>query len=110
MFGFFFSFLEKQHYRESYISDDLDLDPQGSEGSPGLSRHSTSSSGIEADARQHSICAEMVSMGDEGHQQAEKCFSSAASRGSSCTSGFDTSSKARIEDEGWQEEGETILK
>uniref|UniRef100_I3JTU9 FERM domain containing 1 n=1 Tax=Oreochromis niloticus TaxID=8128 RepID=I3JTU9_ORENI len=74
---------EKQHYRESYISDDLDLDPQGSEGSPGLSRHSTSSSGIEADARQHSICAEMVSMGDEG---------------------FDTSSKARIEDEGWQEE------
>lgn len=95
---------EKQHYRESYISDDLDLDPQGSEGSPGLSRHSTSSSGIEADARQHSICAEMVSMGDEGHQQTEKCFSSAASRGTSCTSGFDTSSKARIEDEGWQEE------
>ncbi|XP_030603917.1 FERM domain-containing protein 6 [Archocentrus centrarchus] len=95
---------EKQHYRESYISDDLDLDPQGSEGSPGLSRHSTSSSGIEADARQHSIYTEMVSMGDEGHRQAEKCFSSAASHGSSCTSGFDTGSKARIEDEGWQEE------
>lgn len=95
---------EKQRYRESYISDDLDLDPQGSESSPGLSRHSTSSSGIEADARQHSIYTEMTSMEEEGHQQAEKCFSSAASQGSSCTSGFDTGSKARIEDEGWQEE------
>ncbi|XP_047459940.1 FERM domain-containing protein 6 isoform X2 [Mugil cephalus] len=90
---------EKKCYRESYISDDLDLDPQGSESSPGLSRHSTSSSGIEADARQHSINAEMVSMEEEGQQQTEKCFSSATSQGSSCTSGFDTGSKARIEDE-----------
>lgn len=102
--------LEKQHYRESYISDDLDLDPHGSEGSPGLSRHSTSSSGIEADARQHSIYTEMVSTGDEGHRQAERCFSSATSQGSSCTSGFDTGSKARVEDDGWQEEGETIVR
>ncbi|KAM9364252.1 FERM domain-containing protein 6 [Pholidichthys leucotaenia] len=94
---------EKQRYRESYISDDLDLDPPGSESSPGLSRHSTSSSGIEADARQHSICAEMVFVEGEGQQRAQKCFSSAASQGSSCTSGFDTGSKARIEDE-WQEE------
>ncbi|XP_028279863.1 FERM domain-containing protein 6 [Parambassis ranga] len=95
---------EKQRYRESYISDDLDLDPPGSESSPGLSRHSTSSSGIEADARQHSIHAEMASMEEEGHPQAEKCFCSAASQGSSCKSGFDTGSKARVEDEGWQEE------
>ncbi|XP_008276961.1 FERM domain-containing protein 6 isoform X2 [Stegastes partitus] len=56
---------EKKCYRESYISDDLDLDPPGSESSPGLSRHSTSSSGIEADARQHSIYAEMASMEEE---------------------------------------------
>ncbi|XP_034538151.1 FERM domain-containing protein 6 [Notolabrus celidotus] len=95
---------EKKGYRESYISDDLDLDPQGSESSPGLSRRSTSSSGIEADARQHSLSAEMTSMEEDGQQQAEKCFSSATSRGSSCTSGFDTGSKTRMEDEGWQEE------
>lgn len=95
---------EKKRYRESYISDDLDLDPPGSESSPGLSRHSTSSSGIEADARQHSISTEMASMEEEGQRQAEKYFSSAASGGSSCTSGFDAGSKARIEDEGWQEE------
>lgn len=95
---------EKKRYRESYISDDLDLDPPGSESSPGLSRHSTSSSGIEADTRQHSISAEMASMEEEGQRLAEKCFSSAASHGSSCTSGFDGGNKARIEDEGWQEE------
>ncbi|XP_037637563.1 FERM domain-containing protein 6 [Sebastes umbrosus] len=95
---------DKKRYRESYISDDLDLDPPGSESSPGLSRHSTSSSGIEADARQHSISTEMASMEEEGQRQAEKCFRSAASRGSSCTSGFDAGSKAQIEDEGWQEE------
>lgn len=101
-----FFILEKKRYRESYISDDLDLDPQGSESSPGLSRHSTSSSGIEADARQHSISTEMASMEEEGQRRAEKCFSSGASHGSSCTSGFDAGSKARIEDEGWREDGE----
>ncbi|XP_039996111.1 FERM domain-containing protein 6 [Xiphias gladius] len=95
---------EKKRYRESYISDDLDLDPPGSESSPGLSRRSTCSSGIEADARQHSISTEMASMEEEGQRQGEKCFSSAASHGSSCTSGFDAGSKAQIEDEGWQEE------
>uniref|UniRef100_UPI0037E95189 FERM domain-containing protein 6 n=1 Tax=Semicossyphus pulcher TaxID=241346 RepID=UPI0037E95189 len=95
---------EKKRYRESYISDDLDLDPPGSESSPGLSRRSTSSSGIEADARQHSLSTEMASMEEEGQQRVEKCFSSATSRGSSCTSGFDAGSKARMEDEGWQEE------
>ncbi|XP_060895555.1 FERM domain-containing protein 6 [Labrus mixtus] len=95
---------EKKRYRESYISDDLDLDPPGSESSPGLSRRSTSSSGIEADARQHSLSTEMTSMEEEGHRQVEKCFSAATSRGSSCTSGFDAGSKGRMEDEGWQEE------
>ncbi|XP_029030989.1 FERM domain-containing protein 6 [Betta splendens] len=92
---------EKKRYRESYISDDLDLDPPGSESSPGLSRHSTSSSGIEADARQHSISTEMASMEEEGQHQIQKCFSS---DGSSCNSGLDSSCKAQIEDEGWQEE------
>lgn len=95
---------EKKRYRESYISDDLDLDPPGSESSPGLSRRSTSSSGIEADARQHSLSAEMASMDEEGQMRAENCFSSAASHGSSCTSGIEAGSKARIEDDEWQEE------
>uniref|UniRef100_A0AAZ3P234 FERM domain-containing protein n=1 Tax=Oncorhynchus tshawytscha TaxID=74940 RepID=A0AAZ3P234_ONCTS len=88
---------EKKRYRESYISDDLDLDhPGGSEGgSPGLSRHSTSSSGIEADrdaTQQHSsISMEMASMEEETElrKRMVKCFSSAASHGKE-----------------WQEEGE----
>uniref|UniRef100_A0A665X6Q7 FERM domain containing 1 n=1 Tax=Echeneis naucrates TaxID=173247 RepID=A0A665X6Q7_ECHNA len=87
---------EKKRYRESYISDDLDLDPPGSESSPGLSRHSTSSSGIEADARQHSISTEMASMEEEGQRQGEKCFSSAASHGTACTAGFDAGSKSNV--------------
>ncbi|XP_031674324.1 FERM domain-containing protein 6-like isoform X2 [Oncorhynchus kisutch] len=106
---------EKKRYRESYISDDLDLDhPGGSEGgSPGLSRQSTSSSGIEADrdaTRQHSsISMEMASMEEETElrKRMEKCFSSAASHERSHTSGVDTGSKARTDEEEWQEEGET---
>lgn len=93
---------EKKRYRESYISDDLDIDPPGSESSPGLSRRSTSSSGIEADTRQHSISTEVE---EEGHIQAELRFSSAASRGSSCTSGVEAGSKTLTEDEEWQQDG-----
>ncbi|KAM9803958.1 FERM domain-containing protein 6 [Neosynchiropus ocellatus] len=95
---------EKKRYRESYISDDLDLDPPGSESSPGLSRHSTGSSGIEADGRQHSISTEMTSMEEEVQLPAEKCFSSAGSHVSSTTSGIETGSKTRTDDEEWQEE------
>lgn len=98
---------EKKRYRESYISDDLDIDPPGSESSPGLSRRSTSSSGIEADTRQHSISTEITSE-EEGHIQAELCFSSAASRGSSCTSGVEAGSKTLTEDEEWPQEGDKV--
>lgn len=96
---------EKKRYRESYISDDLDLDPHGSESSPGLSRHSTSSSGIEADARQHSISTEIASMEEDSHQPVEKRLSSAVSCASSSTSGFEAGSKAQAQDDGWKEEG-----
>lgn len=48
-------------------------------------------------------------MEEEGQRQAERCLSSAASCGSSSTSGFDTGVKAQMEDEGWQEEGEGFL-
>ncbi|KAM9848199.1 FERM domain-containing protein 6 isoform 2-T2 [Aulostomus maculatus] len=106
---------EKKGYRESYISDDLDLDPPGSESSPGLSRLSTSSSGIEADARQHSLSTEMASLEEEAQHQAEKCFGSTACRVSSSTCGTDAGSKAPMEDEEWCEEemassvGEEVL-
>lgn len=42
----------------------------------------------------------------ELRKRMEKCFSSAASHGSSHTSGVDTGSKARTDEEEWQEEGE----
>ncbi|XP_014895083.1 FERM domain-containing protein 6 [Poecilia latipinna] len=90
---------EKKRYRESYISDDLDLDPPGSESSPGLSRRSTGSSGIEADARQHSISTEMTSMGEEGLQHGEKCLSSATSQDGSSISEFDLGSKDQREEQ-----------
>ncbi|XP_017268490.1 FERM domain-containing protein 6 [Kryptolebias marmoratus] len=95
---------EKKCYRESYISDDLDLDPHGSESSPGLSRHSTGSSGIEADARQHSIYTEVTSMEGEGQHQGEMCLSPATSHSSSCFSGSHTCSTARTEDLRWRGE------
>lgn len=95
---------EKKRYRESYISDELDLDHPCSEGSPRLSRHSTSSSGIEADTRQRSVSVEMVSM-----EEKEKSFISAVSHGFLHTSGMDTSCKAQTEEDKWQEEGESIL-
>lgn len=81
------------------------MDHQGSESSPGLSRHSTSSSGIEADARQHSISTEMASIEEDGRRQAEKCPDSVVSRSNSHTSGFDVGSQAQTEDEAWQGEG-----
>ncbi|XP_056327082.1 FERM domain-containing protein 6 isoform X2 [Danio aesculapii] len=76
---------EKKRYRESYISDELDLDQPCSEGSPRLSRHSTSSSGIEADTRQNSVSVEMVSV-----EEKEK-------------SSINTSSTAPSHEEHWQE-------
>ncbi|XP_024916457.1 FERM domain-containing protein 6 isoform X1 [Cynoglossus semilaevis] len=96
---------EKKRYRESYISDDLDLDPHGSESSPGLSRHSTSSSGIEADGRQHSVSTDMASLEEESQQYGEKCFISAANHGSSCSSDLKTGSKTVVKDEECGEEG-----
>ncbi|XP_073729698.1 FERM domain-containing protein 6 [Misgurnus anguillicaudatus] len=92
---------EKKRYRESYISDELDLDQPCSEGSPHLSRHSTSSSGIEVDTRQRSVSVEMVSM-----EEKEKSFISAVSQGSSQTSDVDTSSKAQADEDDLHDEDE----
>lgn len=111
------SFSEKKRYRESYISDtlDMDLDPcdknsRGSGSSVGsrrdnrLSRQSTGShgsshtSGIEADSR-HRVSVEMsvdepFSI-DRVHRKEKSC-SSTISYGSS---GIDSGSKGRAEDD-----------
>ncbi|TNN62942.1 FERM domain-containing protein 6 [Liparis tanakae] len=55
----------------------------------------------EADARQHGVSTEMTSAEETGQRHAGKSSGSASS---SRTSGFDTGSKARIDDEGWKEE------
>ncbi|KFW06339.1 FERM domain-containing protein 6, partial [Fulmarus glacialis] len=101
---------EKKRYRESYISDtlDMDLDPcdknsRGSGSSGGsrrdkrLSRHSHTS-GIEADSR-HRVSVEMsvdepFSI-DRVHRKEKSC-SSTISYGSS---GIDSGSKGRAEDD-----------
>uniref|UniRef100_A0A803VSE3 FERM domain containing 1 n=1 Tax=Ficedula albicollis TaxID=59894 RepID=A0A803VSE3_FICAL len=108
---------EKKRYRESYISDtlDMDLEPcdknsRGSGSSGGsrrdkrLSRHSTGShgsshtSGIEADSR-HRVSVEMSvdePFGIERVHSKEKSCSSTISYGSS---GIDSGSKGRAEDD-----------
>ncbi|XP_056343143.1 FERM domain-containing protein 1 isoform X2 [Oenanthe melanoleuca] len=108
---------EKKRYRESYISDtlDMDLEPcdknsRGSGSSGGsrreqrLSRHSTGShgsshtSGIEADSR-HRVSVEMSvdePFGIDRVHSKEKSCSSTISYGSS---GIDSGSKGRAEDD-----------
>uniref|UniRef100_H2ZW81 FERM domain-containing protein n=1 Tax=Latimeria chalumnae TaxID=7897 RepID=H2ZW81_LATCH len=97
---------EKKRYRESYISDTLEMDldqlDKHSHGSGSsrsslrnnhLSRQSTVShssshtSGIEADSRHRII--------EQGHRTGQS-YSSGISRGSSRTSGFDSGSKGRV--------------
>ncbi|XP_030916780.1 FERM domain-containing protein 1 isoform X1 [Geospiza fortis] len=92
---------EKKRYRESYISDtlDMDLDPcdKNSRGS-GRSHSSSHTSGIEADSR-HRVSVEMSvdePFGiDRVHRKEQSC-SSTISYGSS---GIDSGSKGRAEDD-----------
>nr|XP_014352591.1 PREDICTED: FERM domain-containing protein 6-like [Latimeria chalumnae] len=108
---------EKKRYRESYISDTLEMDldqlDKHSHGSGSsrsslrnnhLSRQSTVShssshtSGIEADSR-HRMSVEMAVDDpftiEQGHRTGQS-YSSGISRGSSRTSGFDSGSKGRV--------------
>lgn len=102
---------EKKQYRESYISDALELDMEqldkrsrasgSSAGSVShhkrLSRHSTTShgsshtSGIETDS--------FRAPGQAPHRPLRTCSSSTTSHGSSHTSGIESSSKERILDD-----------
>lgn len=102
---------EKKQYRESYISDALELDmeqldkrSQASGSSAGsvsrpkrLSRHSTTShgsshtSGIESDS--------FRAPGQAPHRPLRTCSSSTTSHGSSHTSGVESGGKERVLDD-----------
>ncbi|XP_044292330.1 FERM domain-containing protein 6 isoform X2 [Varanus komodoensis] len=113
---------EKKQYRESYISDALDLDgdplekrsrasgsSSGSARPPGLSRHSTAShgsshtSGIEADPKPRERAAEEDFLLAAVHHTLRAC-SSLTSRGSSHTSGVESGEKERPEEDSSQED------
>ncbi|OXB64065.1 hypothetical protein ASZ78_001685 [Callipepla squamata] len=112
---------EKKQYRESYISDTLDLDMEqlekrsrasgssaGSIRHKRLSRHSTAShssshtSGIEADPKPRDMGPEDASV----HRKLKTC-SSMTSHGSSHTSGVESGGKDRLEED-LQDDGERI--
>ncbi|POI20575.1 hypothetical protein CIB84_015678, partial [Bambusicola thoracicus] len=111
----------KKQYRESYISDTLDLDmdqlekrSRASGSSAGsirhkrLSRHSTTShssshtSGIEADPKPRDMGPE-----DAGVHRKLKTCSSMTSHGSSHTSGVESGGKERLEED-LQDDGERL--
>ncbi|ETE72837.1 FERM domain-containing protein 6, partial [Ophiophagus hannah] len=114
---------EKKQYRESYISDALDLDmdqlekrsrasgsSSGSVKHKRLSRHSTAShssshtSGIETDPKPRERGTEEDFMVAAVHRQLRAC-SSMTSHGSSHTSGVESSEKERLEEDSSQEDG-----
>uniref|UniRef100_A0A8C3LWV6 FERM domain containing 6 n=1 Tax=Chrysolophus pictus TaxID=9089 RepID=A0A8C3LWV6_CHRPC len=114
---------EKKQYRESYISDTLDLDmdqlekrSRASGSSAGsirhkrLSRHSTAShssshtSGIEADPKPRDVGPE-----DAGVHRKLKTCSSMTSHGSSHTSGVESGGKERLEEDLQDDEIEMLV-
>lgn len=114
---------EKKQYRESYISDTLDLDMEqlekrsrasgssaGSIRHKRLSRHSTAShssshtSGIEADPKPREMGPEDGFSGTGAHRKLKTC-SSMTSHGSSHTSGVESGGKDRLEEDS-QDDGE----
>lgn len=120
-----FSHTEKKQYRESYISDNLDLDmdqlekrSRASGSSAGsvkhkrLSRHSTAShssshtSGIEADPKAREPGPEDGCSGSAMHRKLKTC-SSMTSHGSSHTSGVESGGKDRLEEDS-QDDGNSV--
>ncbi|OXB72820.1 UNVERIFIED_CONTAM: hypothetical protein H355_011344 [Colinus virginianus] len=114
---------EKKQYRESYISDTLDLDMEqlekrsrasgssaGSIRHKRLSRHSTAShssshtSGIEADPKPRDVGPEDASV----HRKLKTC-SSMTSHGSSHTSGVESGGKDRLEEDLQDDEIEMLV-
>lgn len=118
---------EKKQYRESYISDNLDLDmdqlekrSRASGSSAGsmkhkrLSRHSTAShssshtSGIEADTKARDAGPEDAYPGSAIHRKLKTC-SSMTSHGSSHTSGVESGGKDRLEEDSQDDEIEMLV-
>ncbi|XP_043412082.1 FERM domain-containing protein 6 isoform X4 [Prionailurus bengalensis] len=118
---------EKKQYRESYISDSLDLDVDqlekrsrasgssaGSAKHKRLSRHSTAShgsshtSGIEADTKPRDAGPEDSYSGSAIHRKLKTC-SSTTSHGSSHTSGVESSGKDRPEEDSQDDEIEMLV-
>ncbi|XP_054423551.1 FERM domain-containing protein 6 isoform X3 [Pteronotus mesoamericanus] len=118
---------EKKQYRESYISDNLDLDmdqlekrSRASGSSAGsmkhkrLSRHSTAShssshtSGIEADTKPRDTGPEDSYSGSAIHRKLKTC-SSMTSHGSSHTSGVESGGKDRLEEDSQDDEIEMLV-
>ncbi|KAI1237453.1 hypothetical protein IHE44_0013526 [Lamprotornis superbus] len=118
---------EKKQYRESYISDTLDLDMEqlekrsrasgssaGSIRHKRLSRHSTAShssshtSGIEADPKPREMGPEDGFSGAGAHRKLKTC-SSMTSHGSSHTSGVESGGKDRLEEDSQDDEIEMLV-
>ncbi|NXT66347.1 FRMD6 protein, partial [Chaetops frenatus] len=118
---------EKKQYRESYISDTLDLDMEqlekrsrasgssaGSTRHKRLSRHSTAShssshtSGIEADPKPREVGPEDGFSGAGAHRKLKTC-SSMTSQGSSHTSGVESGGKDRLEEDSQDDEIEMLV-
>ncbi|XP_004835599.1 FERM domain-containing protein 6 isoform X2 [Heterocephalus glaber] len=118
---------EKKQYRESYISDNLDLDmdqlekrsrasgsSSGSMKHKRLSRHSTAShssshtSGIEADTKPRDPGPDDSYSGSAIHRKLKTC-SSMTSHGSSHTSGVESGGKDRLEEDSQDDEIEMLV-
>uniref|UniRef100_UPI00398F3E72 FERM domain-containing protein 6 isoform X3 n=1 Tax=Pristiophorus japonicus TaxID=55135 RepID=UPI00398F3E72 len=118
---------EKKQYRESYISDTMELDIEqlekrsrasgssaGSMKHKRLSRHSTAShssshtSGIEADTKHRDLGPEDSFTGSILHRKLKSC-NSMTSHGSSHTSGVESGGKDRIEDDSQDDEIEMLV-
>ncbi|XP_024070570.2 FERM domain-containing protein 6 isoform X1 [Trachemys scripta elegans] len=118
---------EKKQYRESYISDTVDLDMDqlekrsrasgssaGSAKHKRLSRHSTTShssshtSGIEADTKPREMGPEDSFLGTAVHRKLKTC-SSMTSHGSSHTSGVESGGKDRLEEDSQDDEIEMLV-
>uniref|UniRef100_A0A452GVM4 FERM domain-containing protein n=1 Tax=Gopherus agassizii TaxID=38772 RepID=A0A452GVM4_9SAUR len=118
---------EKKQYRESYISDTVDLDMDqlekrsrasgssaGSAKHKRLSRHSTTShssshtSGIESDTKPREMGPEDSFLGTAVHRKLKTC-SSMTSHGSSHTSGVESGGKDRLEEDSQDDEIEMLV-
>ncbi|KFP87336.1 FERM domain-containing protein 6 [Acanthisitta chloris] len=92
---------EKKQYRESYISDTLDLDME--------QLHSSShTSGIEADPKPREVGPEDTFSGASAHRKLKTC-SSMTSHGSSHTSGVESGGKDRLEEDSQDDEIEMLV-